>query len=317
MSVSDCNITVAICTYNRAEVLMQTLQSYKGIKLPNGVKVELLVVDNNSTDNTSVVVNDLIKLDDSVRYTFEPNPGLSNARNTAIKVSNGNIIAFVDDDVFFHSDWLEVLVDVFERNQECVSLGGKVLPHFEIAKPDWLPDDKLWIYGVTRYGDIEIPLEPPNIPIGCNMAFRKQIFDKIGLFNVELGRIGNNLLSGEENAIFNEIADIGGLVLYSPDVIVYHRIPEYRLTERWVLDRFFWHGISEVSMTQLGKSPLSRKFLVINSINAVISIIKVIFGSSLNIKNIYWSIAQFSMHKRIQMAIYYGVIKQSLIFVFK
>ena len=129
----------------------------------------------------------------------EPSQGHPLAKNRGIRESRGEIVAFVDDDVFFSSGWLKALASAFERHPEIACIGGKVVPHFEAERPPWIEDEMLWIYGVTRYGDLEREIRFPEIPIGCNMAFRRTVFEKIGDFHMSLGRKPGILLSGDED----------------------------------------------------------------------------------------------------------------------
>lgn len=309
--------TVIICTFNRDFVLEQTLDSYSKLIGLNELDVELLVVDNNSTDKTKYVIQKFIENNHGVRYVFEKTLGLSHARNTGINESNGQVVIFVDDDVFFDENWLVSLNNVFLSNPGAVSIAGRVIPYFECEKPDWLQEEYFWIYGVTKYGDSEKTIIPPDIPIGCNMAFKKEIFNKVGLFDVSLGRIGKNLLSGEENAIFNKIHSVGGQVVYAPNMLVHHRIPPMRLTKGWVLKRFYWHGISEVTLTQVSDNPLTRQLLFKKAFSLLKIILISLFGSSFQPKKIYWSLMNLSMKEKIKLYFNYGMMKQSIYFAIK
>lgn len=105
-------ISIVICTYNRADILQQTLESFFSLNsLDNNF--ELIVVDNNSTDTTREIVEYFVDQNPQVLYRFEKKPGLSQARNTGIKEAKGEIVAFVDDDVFFDKEWYINLRDIF------------------------------------------------------------------------------------------------------------------------------------------------------------------------------------------------------------
>jgi len=266
-------ISIISCTFNRVRMLEETVRSFLECT-SDGIDYELLLVDNNSTDKTREFVEQLATRFPRIRYLREPLQGLSIARNSGIHSSKGEIIAFVDDDVYFSPDWLTALACCFERHPDVACIGGKVVPQFEANRPPWLDDDLLWIYGVTRYGDQEREIRPPEIPIGCNMAFRRMVFEKIGGFHTSLGRYGKSLLSGEENLFFHYAANAGLKTLYSPDVQVSHRVPPARLTRDWVLSRFYWAGVSEVAMKQLGDDPLSRGTLTKKAIRMLLRLLR-------------------------------------------
>jgi glycosyltransferase involved in cell wall biosynthesis len=266
-------ISIVLCTFNRHRVLEETVRSFFDCRL-DGIDYELLIVDNNSADETREFGERLAGRNPHVRYVLEERQGLSHARNRGIGESRGEIIAFVDDDVYFSPHWLKALESSFGRNGGVACIGGKVVPHFESGRPTWIEDSLLWIYGVTRYGEQEREIRPPEIPIGCNMAFRRAVFERIGGFHTSLGRKGENLLSGEEKQLFNDAANAGMKTLYSPDVQVSHRIPPSRTTRKWILSRLYWEGISDVAMKQIGIEPLTRVLLAKKAIKTLFVLLR-------------------------------------------
>lgn len=253
-------ISVIIPTFNRARVLEETVHSFLECQ-NDGVDYELLIVDNNSPDKTREIAERLAKRISRIRYIFEPLQGANHARNRGIRESRGEIVAFVDDDVYFSPHWLTALASTFQRRADVACIGGKVVPKFDDGRPSWLDNEQLWIYGITRYGDNEREIHPPEIPIGCNMAFRRAVFGQIGGFHVSLGRKGGKLLSNDENHLLRSIANAGLKTLYSPEVQVSHRIPSARTTRHWALKRYYWQGISDVVMRQVDEGPKSRVIL--------------------------------------------------------
>ncbi len=246
-------ITVAICTFNRSDVLAETLMSLWACRSAS-IDWEVLIIDNKSTDQTSATAHNFCTKHPGFRYFLEPVQGLSHARNTAIAHANGDVIAFVDDDVYFDEAWLINLHRYFNSELVVDCLGGRVVPHLEAARPAWLEDQMMWIYGATRYGDQAKLIVPPDIPIGCNMAFRSSVFTAIGSFDVALGRIGKSLLSNEESELFARMALAGMKTWYAPDVSVRHRIPDGRLQKEWVKSRYFWQGVSDVALRAVSGS---------------------------------------------------------------
>ena len=240
----------------------------------DGIEYELLMIDNNSTDKTREIGESLAKQNPRIRYCFEPVRNLCHARNTGIRESRGEIVAFVDDDVRFSQGWLKALVSTFERFEDVACVGGKVIPHFEADRPPWIDDDVLWVYGVTRYGNNEKEIRPPEVPIGCNMAFRREVFEQIGGFTPSLGREGVSLQSGDERDLILRAEKAGLRTLYSPDVQVSHRIPPARTTRQWILKRLYWEGITDIVLKQVSDSPLSRAVLIKQAIKTLLGLLR-------------------------------------------
>lgn len=302
-------ISVIICTYNRGRILHETVRSFLDCH-SDGIDYELLLVDNNSTDETREFAESLAAKNPLVRYLFEPSQGLSYARNSGIRASHGQIVVFVDDDVYFSPNWLTAVASVFERHIDVACIGGKVVPHFDFGRPKWIVDNLLWIYGVTRYGDHEREIRFPEIPIGCNMAFRRTVFEQIGIFHTSLGRKGKNLLSGEENHFLLRTAKAGLKTIYSPDIQISHRIPAARTIQEWVLKRFYWEGISEIVMRQLDDEPLSRKALAKQAITTVFSLFYRV-ASLLTSRKVFSKSASFE--KKLDICYKLGVLRQLIV----
>lgn len=244
------DISVVICTYNRAEMLKDTIKSWMAVD-KDCLSTELIIVNNNSTDQTLQVVKSFQGTVTDLKYVFEPRPGLSFARNKGIKEANGEIIAFVDDDVYFHKSWLLEMMLAFGNNPETDCIGGNSIPVLETERPLWLTDNMLKLYGSTLSGEAEKFMNFPEHPFGVNMAFRKKTFQLVGGFNTSLGRIKKSLLSNEEKEFFYRIHQAGMKTFYTPKAIIFHRIPKDRLDQKWILKRIYWQGISKVAFNQL------------------------------------------------------------------
>lgn len=243
----DCQLTIAICTFNRAALLDGTLRSFAETIKPSGAGFELLVIDNNSRDSTrSVVERRAARSGFPLRYIFEGKQGLSRARNRAVKEAAGDWIWYVDDDVYFTPGWLESALDGVRFFPQASALAGRIVPAFEPAQPNWLPPSALPFYGLTYFGDELRWLKPKEYPVGANTAFRRSVFDEVGLFKEDLGRIAHSLLSEEEREMVSRIYERGLKVGYVPGAEVQHRIGEDRARMSWLRKRAYWGGISLV-----------------------------------------------------------------------
>ena len=204
------------------------------------------------------------------------------------------------------------LHSTFDRHQNVSCVGGRVLLHFESERPAWLNENSFWIYGMTRYGDEEIIISPPDIPIGCNMAFRRAVFDKVGCFHTALGRKGNNLLSNEENAMFSRIAQAGLVVICSPATVVHHRISSTRTSRQWVLNRFYWQGISDIALIQSGQQHLSRIALLGKALKEALTLFKRLKTADWAPKRMYWRYRSMPTEQKARLKYSQGVIRQAL-----
>lgn len=240
-------ISIVVCTYNRAAMLADTLASWRKVRGRDGCR--FIVVDNASTDDTRSVVerfNQTAGGDDPIRYVYEGQSGLSFARNRGIEESDTDIVAFVDDDVFFHEGWLEGMSSAFAGRPDVHCVGGMSIPHFEGQEPAWLSERILKFYGSTQSGDEVRPMQFPEHPFGVNMAFRREVFSRVGGFRTDLGRKKHSLLSDEEKEFFYRVAEAGLQVLYTPHAQLYHRVTPERLDPSWLLRRAYWQGVSNV-----------------------------------------------------------------------
>ncbi|MEX0906079.1 MAG: glycosyltransferase [Balneolaceae bacterium] len=223
-----------ICTYNRAQYLRDTLDSLLSIE-PPPVRVEILVVDNNSTDETQVLADKLpVGKNVSVRYVKEENQGLSHARNRGIHEALAPIVVFVDDDIRAADSFFTAWVSFFKNNPGAEAAGGKIHVQFDDPRPRWMPYFLLPLLGYHDFGNTIKRYGKKNYPFGGNMAFKKEIFDKYGLFNPHLGRIGGNLKASEEKEFFHRLRKDQADIYYVPDAMLFHRVSKNRLTEAYI-----------------------------------------------------------------------------------
>ncbi len=256
-------ISVIICTYNREKFLKLALDSYKNQTL-SPEEFEIVVVDNNSTDNTKNIVEKFIEENPGldVRYVFEEKQGLSFARNRGIQEAKYEIITFVDDDAEVENDFLKNIKGYFESNPGVVSIGGKVEPVFGGgSEPAWLSPYLWGLVTKIDYGDKIKPFPKNKYPVGCNMSFRKTVFDKFGMFDTELGRKGRVGLASEEKDVFERLKANGAGIVYLPNITVHHHIDDYRLEKSYIKKLSYGIGISEKIRTmKIGLTAFLLKF---------------------------------------------------------
>jgi glycosyltransferase involved in cell wall biosynthesis len=229
-------LTAIICTYNRAKYIGNLLESIAANDLDKK-EYEILLVDNNCTDNTREICEAFAEAHKDVqfRYTKEPEQGLSAARNRGIKESHGETLLFLDDDSYIQQDYLKNLQRQLNDHPEADAFGGKIDPIFESGEtPKWLSKwNYSWVSAIDM-GDKVCQFEGKAFPIGANMGIRKATIEKTGVFNTQLGRSKKNLMGGEEKDLFERIRQQGGNIYYFPDVVVQHVIPPSRTTLDYV-----------------------------------------------------------------------------------
>jgi glucosyl-dolichyl phosphate glucuronosyltransferase len=249
-------ITVILCTYNRAQSVGKALESVLASVLPSGLEWEVLVVDNNSKDQTRAITNKFcLRHPGRVRYLFEAQQGLSNARNAGIREARGEIIAFMDDDVTVELAWLQNLTASL-HDDTWAGAGGRIQPPKDFTPPDWLTLDggNMDSSGVLALFDVgTVPGELKKAPYGANMAFRKSMFEKYGGFRSDLGRCGNSLISNEDTEFGGRLMAAGERFRYEPSAVVYHPVPKERLSKKYFLAWWFAHG--RAMFRQTGKRP--------------------------------------------------------------
>lgn len=199
-------ISAIICTYNREKYLPGVLDSLKRQTLDTS-KFEIILVNNNSTDRTEAISQQFEKGNPSIKYHYciETNQGLSFARNRGIQESNFELVTFIDDDAFLAEDYLEKVVDYFNENSTSVALGSKILLHYEGTIPKWENKYINSLLGFYNPGDEAFTYNSKDYPRGSNMSFRISVFDQVGDFNTNLGRVGRNLAGSEEKDMFKRI----------------------------------------------------------------------------------------------------------------
>lgn len=240
-------ITATISTYNRERYLPGVLASLARQTLDKG-RFEIVLVDNNSPGNAREIFETFAAENQELtcRYYLETNQGLSYGRNRGIQEAKGKYITFIDDDAFLADDYLEKIYGCFEARADVAAIGSKILLHYESIVPAWENKYLNSLLGYFNLGDEPKNFTRSDYPRGSNMSFRMTVFQKVGLFNVELGRIGSGLGGSEEKDIFQRIYNFPELrVVYIPDALVYHCVPIERTTREFIKRQALGTGKSE------------------------------------------------------------------------
>ena len=240
------NITVILCTYNRCASLTKALESIMASNMPKAAEWHVLVVDNNSKDETRDVVEQFCRrYPGRLLYLFEPHPGKSFALTSGIREATGDVLVFVDDDVVVQPDWLQNLTAPLHDSRWAGS-GGRILPQWSCRPPRWIPLDERG--GLAPLVMFDLGAEPKELdepPFGTNMAFRKAIVEKYGGFRLDLGPCPGSEIRGEDTDFGRRVLEGGEHLWYEPTALVHHAVAPNRLQQRYFLRWWFDKGRSD------------------------------------------------------------------------
>lgn len=292
----EVSVVVSTYTTERLNYVLSCMESLKKQTLPP--KEIILVLDPNKT----LIEFYKSRIPNGIRIIFSEGYGLSYARNAGIRNANAEIIAFIDDDAVADEKWLENLVKNYD-DPDVVGAGGLVKPIWKSGRPIWFPEELDWIVGCSYKG---LPKRKAYVrnPIGCNMSFRKNVFEKVGYFETRIGRIGKKLVAGEEAdlslRILKKIPD--SKIVHDPSSVVYHTVPSRRATVRYIIVRSFYEGFSKAlisndepdSVSALSTEERYLKYLFGNSIRSRLEL-SPFFRNFFNIVVIFASVSSVLM----------------------
>jgi glycosyltransferase involved in cell wall biosynthesis len=243
------DLTIIIPTYNRGDILRETLDSLSRLDTPD-ISYEVIVVDNNSSDHTKEVVESFFdKI--PIRYLFEVKQGKNYAVNSAIENSQGDVLVFIDDDVTVETDYLKKILRSIEKYKSTNIFGGKILTKWPVSTPPWVHYSSKnfpYLFCDHNLGSEVVSYSEAPLPGGANFWVRKSLLVKYGArFNEKVGPSGNKRVAGSETEFLRRMYSKGEKILYIPDVIVHHRVlaSEFSITK--ILHRFSATGKSSVS----------------------------------------------------------------------
>jgi glycosyltransferase involved in cell wall biosynthesis len=230
------SVSVVVPTRNRAEAIGGALQALA--RQQGSTPYEVIVVDNNSTDRTPDIIKALRgSFSVPLHYVFEPRPGPSHARNAGIAAARAPLFAFADDDVEVEADWVDRIQALADQHPTIECFGGKILPVWHQAPPDWL-DRRHWSpLALTDYGDTSFTVSAarPLCLISANLAVRRRAFERVGGFSPDFPR-------GQDHEWQLRFWQSGGVGMYHPSLVVWADVPLERLTRRYHRRWHLQHG---------------------------------------------------------------------------
>jgi glycosyltransferase involved in cell wall biosynthesis len=229
-------LSIVICSYNRASYIGDALDSL--YKQTSGLSAfEAIIVDNNSTDNTAEVFSQWrsAHTNGSFTYITETNQGASFARNTGAAVSKGQWLCFMDDDAVATPNYVENILKHIETKPDAVGFGGRIIPKYIPAEPNWMSYYVSSLVGNFDYAPFACAFEHGKYPLESNMIVRKDIYDTIGGFNTALpGVVGTLRIGGEGKELFYKILALGHIIYYDPSICVHHVVEVKKLTSEYM-----------------------------------------------------------------------------------
>ena len=244
------DVSVIVATYNRGEILRGTLESLINQESA-GVQYEVIVVDNNSTDDTRKTVEEFCKsfASHNLVYCFEPKQGVSYARNKGIVTARAPILAFTDDDIRPAPNWVASIHQAFKGIPDADCVGGKVLPAEETSFPPWLTREYWTALALLDFGDEPKLLDVRHGPglVAANFAVRASVFKECGLFAPELQRVKGGIGSMEDHEFQLRLSASKKRLMYCPEIVVYAHVLEERLCKsyqrRWHLGHGYFYAV--------------------------------------------------------------------------
>jgi glycosyltransferase involved in cell wall biosynthesis len=227
-------VSVVLPTYNRAATLRQALESVLAQR--TGRAYEVLVVDNNSTDDTRAQIERVIADGAcNVRYVIEERQGVSSARNAGIAVARAPIIAFLDDDIRVEPDWIDTICRVLAARPDVDCVGGKVLPLWGGTPPSWLTTEHWAPLALLDFGEVPQAINGRNrlCLLSANLAVRRELLDRVGRFRPELQRVKDSIGSMEDYEWLLRFWEAGGEGLYVPELLAWTEVPASRMTRAY------------------------------------------------------------------------------------
>ena len=241
-------VDVVVCTWNRAPQLSDMLQSLTKLIVPYDRQLRIVIVDNNSTDNTADVVKQFSTHKFFNRHTllslFQPQQGHTHSRNTAIEQLDSDLVMWTDDDVAVDPFWLQKTVEFADLHPEVAFFGGSIVAKLLPRCPDWIEENWEILKGCfadRQIGDSPLPLASDRLPYGANFAVRTAV-QKAFTFDTELGRRAEDVLGEDELDVMRRMLDLKLTGLWNPEAKVTHVIPSDRVNEEYVRQYFVGQG---------------------------------------------------------------------------
>ncbi|HUQ90189.1 MAG TPA: glycosyltransferase [Bryobacteraceae bacterium] len=230
------DVSFLVCTYNRAADLRELLASLREQDTAGGsVSYEVVIVDNNSTDETAAVIADFRQQNATpVRTGFEPRQGKGYALNTALQLARGTVCAIADDDLVLPREYVQILWKTFCAHPQVSLVGGRILPQWKGAAPAWLTADHYAAIALSNFGDQPFFTGKDRPVCLLAAAFRKDDLLRVGEYRAGIGVSGRVVVGGIEDAeIYDRMYRASMQGFYQPELSLYHKVEADRMAKSY------------------------------------------------------------------------------------
>ena len=241
------SFSVVICAYTEAR-WDQLVTAVESVRSQDPAPFEVILV---SDHNERLLARLVERFPDAIVVENRERQGLSGARNSGLAEAHGDVVAFLDDDARARPGWLRDLGAAY-ADDAVLGAGGAIIADWERGRPAWFPDEFDWVVGCT-YRGMPLTATPVRNAIGCNMSFRREVFDAIGGFSHGIGRIGTRPLGGEETELSIRALRRWpeGRIMYIPSAVVDHFAPAARGRFAYFRSRCYAEGLSKAAIAKL------------------------------------------------------------------
>ena len=257
-------LSIIICSYNRASYISDALTSLYQQSSGHD-DFEVIIVDNNSTDNTKEVYAKWRQVNPNGQFTFisEHKQGASFARNTGAAIAKGEWVCFMDDDAVATADYVKNIIRHILDQPFIVGFGGRIIPKYIPTEPKWMSYYVSSLVGNFDYAPTACAFENGKYPLESNMIVKKSIYEQIGGFNVNLpGVVGTLRIGGEGKELFYKIIALGHKIYYDPSICVHHVVEVKKLTPEYLYRVASGIGRGEKTRTlEISKNAYQLKIL--------------------------------------------------------
>jgi glycosyltransferase involved in cell wall biosynthesis len=268
-------VSVIIPTHNRSQLLRQTVDTLLAQDYPED-RWELILVDNNSSDDTARVIESAVAQDHRVHGLSEPRKGAHFARNSGALAARGDVLYFTDDDMLAERDMLSRIVEGFEADEAVASVTGKVLPKWETEPPVWVLElCRNQLLSLIDLGEAMIIADEDPGVFSCHQAVLRDVFMEAGGFNPDTN--AEEFTGDNETGLNIKIRSLGKKFAYVGRAVTHHMIPPSRMTQRYLNSRLADQGFCD-SYTQYRAIHPSRarlgKRMIAHSVLAGVDVLK-------------------------------------------
>ncbi|RUR80821.1 hormogonium polysaccharide biosynthesis glycosyltransferase HpsE [Chlorogloeopsis fritschii PCC 9212] len=262
----NCEFTVAIPTYNGEKRLPQLLDALKNQVNIENINWEIIVVDNNSTDNTAKVIENYQKnwhFPYPLKYCFEEKQGAAYARGHAVKEAKGELIGFLDDDNYPVSNWVAAAYVFSKIHPQAGAYGSQIHPEWEVEPPKNFHRVAPFL-AITERGNFPLLYEPQKrlLPPSAGLVIRRQTWlESIPKHSILTGRVYNNMLTSEDLEMLSYIQKAGWEIWYNPEMEIYHKIPNFRLEPEYLIPFFQGIGLSRYVTRMVNVKPWNKPII--------------------------------------------------------